>query len=131
MKIKTSSVPKITFFVFCILFFILTISIVLPGFAPAATDVRDSMVKIYCVQNEPDYDNPWQMKGARMFSGSGCVIEGNRILTNAHVVSDHTVIMVRLHGKSRKHQAKLIHHLDRPFAPETQDWTLTHLVQGQ
>jgi len=91
MKDKTSSVPKITFFVFSILFLIVTLSIVWPGSAATATDVRNSMVKIYCVQNEPDYDNPWQMRGSETFSGSGCVIEGNRILTNAHVVSDHTL----------------------------------------
>jgi S1-C subfamily serine protease len=108
MNNKTLSVPKITFLVFCILFFIITLSIVWPASAAAATDVRDSMVKIYCVQNEPDYDNPWQMKGAEMFSGSGCIIEGNRILTNAHVVSNHTFIMVRLNGQSQKHQAKVI-----------------------
>lgn len=108
MNDKTSSVPKITFFVFSILFFIVTLSIVWPGSAPAATDVRDSMVKIYCVQNEPDYDNPWNMSGPETFSGSGCVIEGNRILTNAHVVSDHTFIMVRLHGQSQKYPAKVI-----------------------
>jgi S1-C subfamily serine protease len=108
MNHKTLSVPKITSLVFCILFFITTLSIVWPGSAATDTDVRDSMVKIYCVQNEPDYDNPWQMKGTQMFSGSGCVIEGNRILTNAHVVSDHTFIMVRLHGQSKKHQAKVI-----------------------
>jgi S1-C subfamily serine protease len=66
------------------------------------------MVKIYCVQNEPDYDNPWNMRGPETFSGSGCVIAGNRILTNAHVVSNHTFIMVRLHGQSEKHQANLI-----------------------
>jgi len=77
-------------------------------FAVAGTDVRDSMVKIYSVQNEPDYDNPWQMKGPEAFSGSGCVIGGNRILTNAHVVSDHTFIQVRLHGNSRKYPAKVI-----------------------
>jgi len=107
MNNKISRVPKITFFAFIILFFIVTLSIVWPGSA-AATDVRDSMVKIYCVQNEPDYDNPWNMKGPETFSGSGCVIAGNRILTNAHVVSNHTFIMVRLHGQSEKHQAKLI-----------------------
>jgi len=108
MNNKTSSVPKIAFFIFSILFFIVTLSIVWPGSAAATTDVRDSMVKIYCVQNEPDYDNPWNMKGPETFSGSGCVIAGNRILTNAHVVSNHTFIMVRLHGQSEKHQAKLI-----------------------
>jgi S1-C subfamily serine protease len=80
----------------------------LPNFAGAGTDVRDSMVKIYSVQNEPDYDNPWQMKGPEAFSGSGAIIEGNRILTNAHVVSNHTFIMVRLHGQAKKHPAKVI-----------------------
>jgi S1-C subfamily serine protease len=108
MNVKTLSLPKITFFVFCILFFTVTLSIVWPGSAPAATDVRDSMVKIYSVQNEPDYDNPWNMKGPEAFSGSGCVIEGNRILTNAHMVSDHTFIMVRLHGQPQKHPAKVV-----------------------
>jgi S1-C subfamily serine protease len=108
MNVKTLSLPKITFFVFCILFFTVTLSIVWPNSAPAATDVRDSMVKIYSVQNEPDYDNPWNMKGPEAFSGSGCVIEGNRILTNAHMVSDHTFIMVRLHGQPQKHPAKVV-----------------------
>jgi len=108
MNIKTLNFSKISFFLFHILFFIATISFVLPGSAPAATDVRDSMVKIYCVQNEPDYDNPWQMKGPEAFSGSGAVIAGNRILTNAHVVSDHTFIQVRLHGQAKKHPAKVI-----------------------
>ncbi len=108
MNFKTLNFPKITFIMFRILFFIVTLSIVWPGSARAAADVRDSMVKIYCVQNEPDYDNPWNMKGPETFSGSGCVIEGNRILTNAHVVSDHTYIMVRLHGQSEKHPAKVI-----------------------
>jgi S1-C subfamily serine protease len=36
------------------------------------------------------------------------VIRGNRILTNAHVVSDHTFIEVRLHGQSKKHQARVV-----------------------
>ena len=108
MNIKTLSLPKIGFFVLHILFLITMVSFVRPYPATAATDVRNSMVKIYCVQNAPDYDNPWNMKGPEAFSGSGCVIEGNRILTNAHVVSNQTYIMVRLHGQSQKQQAKVI-----------------------
>jgi S1-C subfamily serine protease len=108
MNFKTLNFSKISFIIFHILFFIVTLSLIWPGSAKAAGDVRNSMVKIYCVQNAPDYDNPWQMKGPEMFSGSGCVIDGNRILTNAHVVSDHTFIMVRLHGQSQKHQARVI-----------------------
>ena len=74
----------------------------------AGMDVRKSMVKIYAVQNQPDYVNPWNMSGPNALSGSGCVIEGNYILTNAHVVSDNTFIQVRLHGKSKKHLARVL-----------------------
>ena len=79
-----------------------------PGMSLAGSDVKDSMVKIYAVENRPDYDNPWNMKGPDAASGSGCVIEGNRILTNAHVVSDQTFIQVRLHGRSKKHPARVL-----------------------
>jgi S1-C subfamily serine protease len=108
MNIKSLSFAKTGFFVLHVLFLITTASFVWPNPAAAGTDVRDSMVKIYCVQNEPDYDNPWDMTGPQAFSGSGCIIEGNRILTNAHVVSNQTYIMVRLHGQSQKHPAKVI-----------------------
>jgi S1-C subfamily serine protease len=108
MNIKSVSFPKIGFFALQFLFLISTVSFVQPCPAAAGTDVRDSMVKIYCMQNEPDYDNPWNMSGPEAFSGSGCVIAGNRILTNAHVVSNQTYIMVRLHGQSQKHPAQVI-----------------------
>jgi S1-C subfamily serine protease len=90
--------------------FLISAVLLFVSFRPAsfaATDVRDAMVKIYAVQNQPDYDNPWNMKGPESFSGSGCIIAGNRILTNAHVVSDHTYIQVRRYGQARKYQARL------------------------
>ena len=74
----------------------------MPDTSMAKRDIRDSMVKIYSVQNSPDYNNPWNMAGPEPVSGSGCIIEGNRILTNAHVISDQTFIQVRLHGHSKK-----------------------------
>ena len=76
--------------------------------ANGETDVRDSLVKIYTVQTEADYVNPWNMGSPSTITGSGCVIEGNRILTNAHVVSDQTFIQVRLHGRSEKHRAEVV-----------------------
>ncbi|NTV13728.1 MAG: serine protease [Desulfobulbaceae bacterium] len=75
---------------------------------PAQADVREAMVKIFAVQNRPDYTNPWNMFGPSSLSGSGCVISGNRILTNAHVVSDNTFIEVRLFGQSKKYEAKVL-----------------------
>ena len=80
----------------------------LPGDLMAKLDVQDAMVKIYSVQNKPDYNNPWNMNGPKATSGSGCVITGDRILTNAHVVSDQTFVQVRLYGQSKKYNAKVL-----------------------
>ena len=65
-----------------------TLVLVLSSAEGTVAEVRDSMVKIYSVQTRPDYDNPWKVGGPVSTGGSGCVIEGHRILTNAHVISD-------------------------------------------
>lgn len=69
------------------------------------TDVTDAVVKIYTVYNRFNYSIPWQMKGQRSQSGSGCIIKGKRILTSAHVVSDQTFIQVRRSGQTKKYTA--------------------------
>jgi S1-C subfamily serine protease len=89
---------------------LLLAAVVLPVFAAeeegeVLSDVKDAIVKIYTVRNSPDYYNPWSMKGPQGGTGSGCVIEGKRILSNAHVVSDETFIQVRRYGDARKYRA--------------------------
>ncbi|MBU0480461.1 MAG: trypsin-like peptidase domain-containing protein [Proteobacteria bacterium] len=92
-----------------IVLLILFPGLILPANAESAKrDVRESMVKIFVVQNRPDYTNPWNMFGSSSSSGSGCVISGNRILTNAHVISDQTYIQVRLFGHSKKYEAEVV-----------------------
>lgn len=76
--------------------------------ALAARDVRDSIVKIYTVHNSPDYFNPWSMRGPFSTTGSGCVIPGKRILTNAHVVGDQTFIQVRRNGEAKRYVARVL-----------------------
>ncbi|KAJ6726795.1 DO-LIKE 15 PROTEIN-RELATED [Salix purpurea] len=39
--------------------------------------------------------------------GSGFVIHGKKILTNAHVVADHTFVLVRKHGSPTKYRAEV------------------------
>ncbi|RKX32771.1 MAG: hypothetical protein DRP22_01695 [Verrucomicrobia bacterium] len=75
---------------------------------PDAEQIKDAIVKVYAVQNPPDYYEPWSMRGMRSVSGSGCIISKRRILTNAHVVSDRTFILVRRFGQTRKFRAKVI-----------------------
>lgn len=67
--------------------------------------VLDSIVKVFTVHSRPNYFMPWQQKPQRESTGSGFVVDGNRILTNAHVVSDHSFVLVRRHGTAQKHKA--------------------------
>ncbi len=73
-----------------------------PAYAAAKTD---SLVKVFVNENSMDYLNPWQSHGGQMISGSGCIIAGNRILTNAHVVNDYTFIQVRRESDPEKYVA--------------------------
>ncbi|CAA0814505.1 Protease Do-like 10- mitochondrial [Striga hermonthica] len=67
----------------------------------------DSVVKIFSVASSPSYFLPWQNKIQRESMGSGFVISGRRILTNAHVVADHTFVLVRKHGSPIKYKAEV------------------------
>ena len=67
--------------------------------------VTGSVVKLYCIRSTPDYLSPWQMAGLNRGTGSGCIIDGKRILTNAHVVSNQTFIQVRKAGDATKYVA--------------------------
>ncbi|KAI3705312.1 hypothetical protein L1987_75548 [Smallanthus sonchifolius] len=67
----------------------------------------DSVVKIFTVSSSPNYFLPWQNKSQRESMGSGFVISGKRIVTNAHVVADHTFVLVRKHGSPTKYRAEV------------------------
>jgi len=95
----------------CLLvFFFITMSLlfITSSVLGAVQDVREAIVKVYVVSNSPDYYNPWSMQGPRGGSGSGCIIENNLILTNAHVVSDHTFLQVRKFGETKRHRAEVV-----------------------
>ena len=61
-------------------------------------EIHSSIVKIIATHNHPDYASPWQRQGIHTVTGSGAIIAGNRILTNAHVVADHTLVEVQREG---------------------------------
>lgn len=62
---------------------------------------------------EWDALQPWQRSPQHKSTGTAFVIEGERLLTNAHVVRSATDIRVRLHGSTRRFPAKVI-----CYAPE-------------
>lgn len=56
------------------------------GKKASANIVQDSVVKVFSTVRMPDTFRPWTKQAPQQISGSGVIIEGNRILTNAHVV---------------------------------------------
>lgn len=73
--------------------------------AQAEDAVRESVIKIFTISQRPDYYQPWQNTPEESSSGSGVVIAGDRILTNAHVVSDAIFVQVRRSGDEKKYDA--------------------------
>jgi S1-C subfamily serine protease len=51
-----------------------------------SSSVENSVVKVFSTTRYPDFSKPWTKMAPSEVSGSGVIIEGKRILTNAHVV---------------------------------------------
>ena len=64
--------------------------------------LRESIVKISATMRAPDPLHPWSKQGPREGSGTGVVIEGKRILTNAHVVLYASQLFVESYQSSDK-----------------------------
>ena len=63
-----------------------------PAPSPA---VENSVVKIFSTLRRPDPYKPWTKATPQEVTGSGVVIEGKRILTNAHVVGYASQVQVQ------------------------------------
>lgn len=73
------------------------------------SNIMLSVVKIYCNSIRPNFSMPWQRQRAQESTSSGFIIDGKRILCNAHGVANHNVVRVRKHGGSHKYLAKVLH----------------------
>jgi len=70
--------------------------------------IEESVIKIYTTQAEPDYFTPWRLLTPRQSSGSGSVIEGNLILTNAHVVANASYVQAQKHNDPKRYLARVV-----------------------
>ncbi len=73
-----------------------------------ADSPMNSVVKVFAVHAPPDYSKPWQNLTEFESTSSGCVIEGNRILTVAHSVYDHAFVTVRKQSSPHKYPARVV-----------------------
>ena len=56
---------------------------------PNAKDVKNSVVEIFSTLRRPDPTRPWTKQSPTEVTGSGVVIDGNRILTNTTNEQNH------------------------------------------
>ena len=66
-----------------------------PAWLYAQDNIRDLVVKIHAIHHSPDLLRPWTRVSPQQVKGSGVVIDGKRILTNAHVVKYASQIYVQ------------------------------------
>jgi S1-C subfamily serine protease len=74
----------------------------------ADKDVRRSVVQVFATQRVPSVLKPWQKQSPREVAGSGVVIDGKRILTNAHLVLYASQVYVQPYQHSDRHAAKVV-----------------------
>jgi S1-C subfamily serine protease len=70
--------------------------------------IQKSLVRITATSVEPDYRAPWNAGGLERGVGAGFVIDGNRIMTNAHVVSNSRYLTVERDGDPNKYPARVL-----------------------
>lgn len=72
-------------------------------------DVAKSVVRIQTASQNPDYRVPWYAGQVSGGVGAGFVIGGNRIMTNAHVVSNARFLAVLKEGDPNSYPARVLH----------------------
>jgi S1-C subfamily serine protease len=74
----------------------------------AQDKIRDLVVKIHAVHSVPDVVRPWTKNTPQHVTGSGVVIDGKRILTNAHVVRYASQIYVQPNQSAERIPAHVV-----------------------
>jgi S1-C subfamily serine protease len=76
---------------------------------PADTSpIENSVVKVFSTMRFPDPFKPWTKQAPNEITGSGVVIEGRRILTNAHVVLYASQVQVQASAAGDKVPATVV-----------------------
>ena len=71
--------------------------------------IRKSLARIVVTTQTPAYRAPWNPGSIGGGVGSGFVVSGSKIMTNAHVVSNARFINVEKYGDPQKYRAKVLH----------------------
>jgi S1-C subfamily serine protease len=70
--------------------------------------IERSLVRIVNHSQKADWYSPWTSGPTRPGVGSGFVVDGGLVMTNAHVVSDARMLLLYLHGDPTPHEARVV-----------------------
>jgi S1-C subfamily serine protease len=76
--------------------------------ADTAPSIENSVVKVFATLRYPDAFKPWTKQAPTEITASGVVIEGKRILTNAHVVLYASQVQVQANAQGDKLPATVV-----------------------
>src|SRR5271170_1994385 len=76
--------------------------------ADSAPAIENSVVKVFATMRYPDAFKPWSKQAPTEITASGVVIEGKRILTNAHVVLYASQVQVQANAQGDKLPATVV-----------------------
>lgn len=79
------------------------------SYGETANSIVKSLARINLTSQEPNYRVPWAAGIMGGGSGTGFVIEGNRLVTNAHVVSNARFLTVERENDPKKYVATVEH----------------------
>ena len=69
--------------------------------------VKKALVKVYSSHQSYNYLSPWQYGESTSSTATGFIIEGNKVITNAHAVLNSKFLQIRKEGDSKKYKAKV------------------------
>jgi S1-C subfamily serine protease len=86
----------------------LALALATPRLRAEELPAERAVVQILTSTQVPVYDAPWRFRSVQQMSGTGFVIEGGRILTNAHVIAWAKQILVRRYQDPRLLPARVV-----------------------
>lgn len=87
----------------------LTLLLIFAPVALRAAAPEQAVVQIINFAQQPNWVEPWRSSRVARYTGSGFVIDGDRIMTNAHVVSWSKQLLVRRYQDPKLYPAEVEH----------------------